>query len=461
MRERVIGRVAAQDVRHPKSGDVIIAVGEMIDEVVWDQIDKAKVTEVNVRSPLTCALESGICQQCYGRDLGRGKLVAIGAAVGVIAAQSIGEPGTQLTLRTFHTGGVAAGGDITQGLPRVEELLEARKKPKAEALMADIAGRVHIERLDGGIRRITITNSTLQKDVYPVPGNWSLKVDDGQEVKDKAVIAIRGDQEMKIEHGGRVVRDGMSVTIVYDKKEEVEYEVPPAARVLVSEGAEIKAGDPMTEGTKNPHMLMKVLGRESAQMYLLTEVQKVYRHQGVNISDKHFEIVVRKMTNRVQITGPGDSHYLPGDLVNRLELARVNERLVEAGKKQATGTPILLGISKAALATESFLSASSFQHTIKVLAQAAIEGKRDDLLGLKENVILGKLIPAGTGFKNENADNYEGVVLASTEAPEKSAATVMAEKALLGMGEGDRLVEEQIPSLEELIASAQKPHDEA
>jgi DNA-directed RNA polymerase subunit beta' len=460
IKDRIIGRFAASDIVHPKSGDVLVERNGLIDEAAWEAIDKAKVADVHVRSPLTCDLETGICQQCYGRDLGRGKLVAIGAAVGIIAAQSIGEPGTQLTLRTFHTGGVAAGGDITQGLPRVEELLEARKKPKAEALMADIAGKVHVERLDGGIRRIQITNSVLQKDVYNVPGNWSLKVDDGQEIKDKAVIANRGDQELKVEHGGRVVKDGMSITIVYDKKDEVEYEIPPAARMLISEGAEVKAGDPLTEGTKNPHMLMKVLGREAAQTYLLTEVQKVYRSQGVNISDKHFEIVIRKMTNRVQITGPGDSHYLPGDLVNRLELKRINEKLIGDGKKQATGAPVLLGISKAALATESFLSASSFQHTIKVLAQAAIEGRRDDLVGLKENVILGKLIPAGTGFRVEGMTEYEGVTLASAEAPEKSASLIQAEKALLGVGEGERLPDEQIPSLEDLIASAQRP-DEA
>jgi DNA-directed RNA polymerase subunit beta' len=451
--------MAGADVVHPKTGEVLIARNEMIDESNFDRIDKAKLTELYVRSPLTCDLESGICQCCYGRDLGRGKLVSIGAAVGIIAAQSIGEPGTQLTLRTFHTGGVAAGSDITQGLPRVEELLEARKKPKAEALMADIAGRVHIEKIDGGVRRVQITNSTVQRDVYNIPGNWSLKVDDGQEIKDKAVLAVRGEQEMRAEHGGRVIRDGMTITVAYDKKEEVEYDIPPAARLLVAEGADVRAGDPLTEGTKNPHMLMKVLGREAAQVYLLSEVQKVYRSQGVNISDKHFEIVVRKMTNRVQITAPGDSHYLPGDMVNRLELSRVNEKLSAESRKQATGVPVLLGISKAALATESFLSASSFQHTIKVLAQAAIEGRRDDLVGLKENVILGKLIPAGTGFRAGTSDNYEGVVLATAEAPEKSAQTIQAEKMLLGMAEGERLAEEQIPSLEDLIAGAEKSED--
>jgi len=453
MRDRVLGRMAAADLLHPQTGQLLCSRNQMIDETVVAAIEAAKITEVYVRSPLTCELEQGICQLCYGRDLGRGRLVAVGAAVGIIASQSIGEPGTQLTLRTFHTGGVAAGSDITQGLPRVEELLEARKKPKAEALMADISGRVHIDRLEGGLRRVVITNRQLQRDVYNVPGNWSLKVEDGDEIRDKAVIATRGDQEMRVEHGGRVVRDGMTITVVYEKKDEVEYDVPPAARLLVTEGQEVNAGDPITEGTKNPHMLLKVLGREACQMYLLSEVQKVYRSQGVNINDKHFEIIIRKMTNRVQVTTTGDSDYLPGDLINRLELARVNEKLIAEGKRPAVGVPILLGISKAALATESFLSASSFQHTIKVLAGAAIEGRRDDLLGLKENVILGKLIPAGTGFNPSIAQDYEGVPLLPAQAPQKSSLTQRAEMALLGLGESESLPPENIPSLEDFLPS--------
>ncbi len=325
--------------------------------------------------------------------------------------------------------------------------------------MADIDGRMHIERLDGGIRRIEITNTVLQKDVYNVPGNWSLKVDDGQEVKDKAVIATRGEQELKVEHGGRVVRDGTTLTIVYDKRDEMEYEVPPAARILVAEGQEVTAGDPITEGTKNPHMLLKVLGRDAAQMYLLSEVQKVYRSQGVNINDKHFEIVIRKMTNRVQITTAGDSTYLPGDLVNRLELTKMNEGLSADSKRNANGAPILLGISKAALATESFLSASSFQHTIKVLAGAAIEGKRDNLVGLKENVILGKLIPAGTGFRPGIAENYEGVVLPSNEVFHKPEFTQRAEAALLGIGADETLPVESLPSLEDFINQMPKTEE--
>ncbi|MDW8396423.1 MAG: DNA-directed RNA polymerase subunit beta' [Anaerolineae bacterium] len=452
MRERTVGRVAAADVLHPKTGEVIVRRNEMIDEHKMDLIEQAKIEEVYVRSPLTCELEHGICQLCYGRDLGRGRMVAVGAAVGIIAAQSIGEPGTQLTLRTFHTGGVAAGGDITQGLPRVEELLEARKKPKAEALMADISGRAHIERLEGGIRRVRIVNAQVQRDTYHIPGNWSIKVEDGDEVKDKALLATRGDQEIRAEHGGRVTREGQTIIIAYEKKDEVEYEVPPAARLLIADGQEVKAGDPITEGTKNPHLLLKVLGREACQMYLLSEVQKVYRSQGVNINDKHFEIVIRKMTQRVQVTSPGDSDYLPGALVNRLELARVNEKLVSEGKKPAIAIPVLLGISKAALETESFLSAASFQHTLRVLAAAAIEGRQDNLRGLKENVIIGKLIPAGTGFRGEGVTEYEGVaLLTAAEEAKRPSLVEQAERALLGGMEGETLPKDSISALEELL----------
>ncbi|MCL4505301.1 MAG: DNA-directed RNA polymerase subunit beta' [Chloroflexi bacterium] len=454
MRERFLGRAPAADILHPATGEVICPRNEIIDEAMADRIVAANMQEVLIRSPLTCELKIGLCQKCYGRDLGRGKLIAVGAAVGIIAAQSIGEPGTQLTLRTFHTGGVASATDITQGLPRVEELLEARKKPKAEAIMADISGKVQVERLDGGIRRIKIIDSQLQKDEYNIPGNWSIRVEDGQEIKDKEVIATRGEQELRVEHGGRVIRDGLTVTLAYDKHEEVEYQVPPAARLLVGEGQQVNAGDPITEGTKNPHMLLKVLGRDAAQQYMLTEVQKVYRSQGVNINDKHFEIMIRKMTSRVQITSPGDSGYLPGDLVHRIELAETNEHLSAEGKRPATGTPILLGISKAALATDSFLSASSFQQTIKVLAAAAIEGKRDDLLGLKENVILGKLIPAGTATHTLLSDNYEGVLLPSAEPKQKSSLTQHAEMALLGISPDG---EEILPPLDNIIGIEPPP----
>ncbi|MBX7212993.1 MAG: DNA-directed RNA polymerase subunit beta' [Thermoflexales bacterium] len=450
MRERLLGRFAQADVIDPGSGDVLCARGEMIDEGRLELIDKAKISEVYVRTPLECELKNGVCQTCYGRDLARGKPIAIGAAVGIIAAQSIGEPGTQLTLRTFHSGGVASASDITQGLPRVEELVEARKKPKAEALMADISGKVHIERLDGGMRHVEIVDTQLQRDRYDVPSKWQIVVANESEIKDKEVIARLGDQEMKAEHGGRVVRDGFTVTVAYDKREVAEYELPPAARLLVQEGAMVSAGDPLTDGTKNPHMLLKVLGREAAQMYLLSEVQKVYRQQGVNINDKHFEVIIRKMLLRAQITNPGDSDYLPGDLAHRLDLRDVNERLVADGKRPAVGSPVLLGISKASLATDSFLSASSFQQTIKVLAGAAIEGKRDDLLGLKENVILGKLIPAGTSFRGEGIVEYEGVQIGMPEPRPKATFTQQAETALLGISQNETLPGEMLPTFDDL-----------
>jgi DNA-directed RNA polymerase subunit beta' len=353
----------------------------------------------------------GMCQMCYGRDLGRGHLVDLGSAVGVVAAQSIGEPGTQLTLRTFHTGGVAAGGDITHGLPRVEELFEARKKPRGEAVMSDIDGTVHITRTDSGVRLLKVTSTQMVKDEYDVPGNWALKVEAGQEVAEGQVIASRGDQEMIARHGGKVqMRKNKPLAVVYEVVDEREYEAPVGVRLLVEDGQEITAGLQLSEGALNPHRILRILGREAAQLYLMSEVQRVYRSQGVNINDKHFEVIIRKMMNRVQIVSSGDTDLLPGELVDRLVLQDINDALVAQGKRGATAVPVLLGVTKAALSTDSFLSASSFQHTIKVLAGAAIEGKQDDLRGLKENVIIGKLIPAGTGFKGPQAEAEAAVV---------------------------------------------------
>ena len=339
----------------------------------------------------------------------------MGSAVGIVAAQSIGEPGTQLTLRTFHTGGVAAGGDITHGLPRVEELFEARKKPRGEAVMTDIDGMVHITRTDGGVRLLKVASTQMVKDDYDVPGNWALKVEAGQEVAEGQVIASRGDQEMIAKHGGKVqMRKNKPLAVVYEVVDEREYEVPVGVRLLVEDGQEIAAGQQLSEGALNPHRILRILGREAAQLYLMSEVQHVYRSQGVNINDKHFEVIIRKMMNRVQIVSSGDTELLPGELVDRLVLQDINEALVAQGKRGATAVPVLLGVTKSALSTDSFLSASSFQHTIKVLAGAAIEGKQDDLRGLKENVIIGKLIPAGTGFKGPRSAPEEE---ATDEAP--------------------------------------------
>lgn len=437
MAERLVGRIAAAPVVHPQTGEVIVARNEEIDEEAVKAIDAAGIDEVYVRSPMTCALQRGICALCYGRDLGRGTLVHIGTAVGIIAAQSIGEPGTQLTLRTFHTGGVAAGGDITTGLPRVEELFEARKHPKGEAEISDIDGIVHIVREDNR-RKVQVTKTETHTDEYPIPEGWTILVQDGDSINAGDPIATNvpegklnlvreseeaTEEQMTARHRGTVHREGRLVRVTYEHREEREYEVPATVRLLVSEGQYIKAGTQLVEGSRNPHRILQVRGREAAQMYILSEVQKVYRSQGVNINDKHFEVIIRKMLGKMQVVDPGDTDLLPGDLVDRLALQEINRRAIAEGKQPARARAVLLGVTKAALATDSFLSAASFQHTIRVLAKAAVEGQKDMLYGLKENVIIGKLIPAGTGYRGDSPDSdgpipsYEGVPLRPAVLP--------------------------------------------
>jgi DNA-directed RNA polymerase subunit beta' len=423
MYERVIGRIAAAPVVHPETGEVIVERDGEVDESIAAVIEEAKVEAVLLRSPMTCQLRQGICALCYGRDLGRGKMVVIGSAVGIVAAQSIGEPGTQLTLRTFHTGGVAHGGDITVGLPRVEELFEARKKPKGEAAMAEIGGVVHIVR-SGDLRIILIVDSEIERFEHEIKRGWKILVEDEDEVKVGDPIASWHDEKyIEAEKDGRVVRDDRHVTIVHERREEWEYEVPSTGRLLVEEGQRVTPGTQLIEGVLNPHDILRILGREATEQYMLSEVQNVYRSQGVNICDKHFEVIFSKMMNKVQITESGDTELLPGELIDRLVLADINAEVVAAGGQLAQGWPVLLGITKAALSTESFLSAASFQHTIRVLSRAAIEGKEDPLLGLKENVIIGKLVPAGTGYRGDNPysdgpiERFEGIDLRGAQMP--------------------------------------------
>ncbi len=404
---RLFGRLAAERVVDPNTGEVLVERDEVLDHEVVRRITASGVDEIKVRSPLTCELNHGICGKCYGMDLGRGKMVDVGAAVGIVAAQSIGEPGTQLTLRTFHTGGVAAVGDITTGLPRVEELFEARKTPKGEAVVSEIAGTAHVEQSDrySDLRVVRVLHSEMVSDEYDLPPDWTIEVKDQDEVKEGDVLAKLGDEattlaqnagRIRIEKGKGDTQD--KVIVSYENRQEAEYEIPSNARLLVSDGDNVTPGQPLTEGSLNPHRILRIQGRAACQVYLLNEVQEVYRSQGQNINDKHFEVIIRKMMSKVQVTRPGDAFFLPGDLVDLLELKRENERLLAEGKRPAKFIEILLGITKASLSTESFLSASSFQHTIKVLAGAAIAASEDPLYGLKENVIIGKLIPAGTGF---------------------------------------------------------------
>jgi len=402
-KERLIGRVPVEPIVDPDTGEVIVDKDEMITPDNFLLVEKLQLAEITVRSPMHCGLNQGICSDAYGSDLGRGGLVTQGTAVGIIAAQSIGEPGTQLTLRTFHTGGVAGTTDITQGLPRVQELFEARN-PKGEAIISDLEGRVKLINNDDGSRIVKVISSETRTDEYHVPEGWIATVADGDKVAVKTRLATQDDHEIVADHAGRVQVEGDKIYIHWDAVEEEEYEIESAARLRVSDGDMVVVGEQLTEGALNPNRILRVLGREAAQMYLLEEVQKVYRSQGVPISDKHIEVVVRQMTNKVRLVTSGDSKFLPGELMDLQKFQIMNDELIAEGKRPASGRSILLGITKAALNTDSFLSASSFQHTINVLAQAAIEGKRDNLFGLKENVILGKLIPAGTGYFHYHKD---------------------------------------------------------
>ncbi len=409
LRDRIRGRVLAERVIHPATGEVIADRNEYITKEIARRIVAANVQAVKVRSALTCELTHGVCANCYGEDLGRGTMVELGAAVGIVAAQSIGEPGTQLTLRTFHTGGVAAGGDITTGLPRVEELFEARRMPKGEAIITEISGTAHIVQSEKHLdqRSVQVDFSEMVPEPYEILEGWTIMVEEGDEIGAGDVIAQLDEATINATHGGKVRIEGNTVIVSYENKLSETYEIPTTSRLIVTDGQKVEAGEQLTEGSLNPHTILKIKGREETEQYLLREIQQVYRTQGQNINDKHFEVIIRKMLNKVQITRPGNTDFLPQDLVDRLEILKLNEDLLAKGMKPARYNEVLLGISKASLSTESFLSAASFQHTIKVLAGAAIASKEDPLYGLKENVIIGKLIPAGTGFKPGRFNNDE------------------------------------------------------
>jgi len=363
LKERIEGRYAREDIVDPKTGEILVRENEMITDEIAEKIIKAGITEVKIRSVLTCRTRHGVCAKCYGKNLATGKPVEVGEAVGIIAAQSIGEPGTQLTMRTFHTGGIA-GHDITQGLPRVEELFEARR-PKGQAVITEIGGTVRI---------------------------------------------IENKKKREVE-------------ITSDTGETRVYQIPYGARLTVENGSRVEPGDELCEGPINPHDILRIKGVRGVQAYLLQEVLKVYRMQGVDINDKHIEIIIRQMLRKVKIEDPGDTDLLPGELIDIFELEEINEKAKQEGKKPAEARRVLLGITKASLATDSFLSAASFQETTRVLTEASIKGKVDPLIGLKENVIIGKLIPAGTGMKR-----YRNIKIIC-EGQEENASTTENNKA--------------------------------
>jgi DNA-directed RNA polymerase subunit beta' len=401
LHDRVFSRVLAGHVVDKDTGEILFEKGTLVTREIARKIQRAQVDSVRVYSPLTCELEYGLCAKCYGLDLGRGEPVQLGATVGIVAAQSIGEPGTQLTLRTFHTGGVAAASDITTGLPRVEELFEARKAPKGEAVLTEIAGKVSVEKSDrySDMRVIRVTHSEMVSDNYELEKYWRRRVNDEDKVEKGDVIAsLDADNKLLAKNDGRVRIEGRTIIISYEVKDEKFYEIPSNARLAVDEGEMVEPAQRLTEGSLNTHDILRISGRDACQRYMLSEVQKVYRSQGQNIHDKHFEIVIAKMMSRVNVTDSGDSETLPRELTNRVAVIQENEELLQDGKRPLRYTDVLLGITKAALNTDSFLSAASFQHTIKILTQAAVNRDEDPLFGLKENVIIGKLIPAGTGF---------------------------------------------------------------
>ena len=342
LEDRLRSRTAAEDIIDPATGEVLVRMNEPIDYRMAHEIVSRGIKKAMVRSVLTCRTENGVCARCYGENMAHGGKVDVGEAVGIIAAQAIGEPGTQLTMRTFHTGGIAGADDITQGLPRVEELFEARK-PKRDAILAEIAGTVSM-----------------------------------QETKKRRELVITSDE---------------------DPKDTKSYQITYGSRLKVAEGDHVEAGDELTEGSINPHDLLRILGVKAVQEYLLKEVLSVYRLQGVGVSDKHIEIIIRQMLRKVRVEESGDTDLLAGSLVDIFRFEEANRKAIMEGGTPAVAKRILLGITKASLATESFLSAASFQETTRVLTEAAIRGKVDPLIGLKENVILGKLIPAGTGMK--------------------------------------------------------------
>jgi DNA-directed RNA polymerase subunit beta' len=401
LRARIVGRYAAIDIVDEATGEVLCRRNEEITEAVADEIDRRGIRRVFVRTPMSCEAERGLCQLCYGRDLARGELVKLRTAVGIIAAQSIGEPGTQLTMRTFHTGGVASQTDITSGLPRVEELFEARA-PKGEAIISEIDGVVDVV-VENDRRIVRVTNVDTLVEEYDIPAKAELLVQDGERIVAGATLAQapapkNADlpaQPIISRIGGTVRVVGKNkVQVVYEDREEREYPIPAAARLLVEDGQMVYAGDQLTEGAKNPQHILHIQGRDAVRKYMVEEVQKVYKSQGVNINDKHIEVITRQMLRRVKVDHPGDTGLLPGDLVDRRKFDEINNQIIAEGGEPATATPVLLGVTKASLNTDSWLAAASFQETTRVLTNAAIEGAVDRLQGLKENVIIGKLIPA-------------------------------------------------------------------
>jgi len=402
--DRVWGRAVAEDVKD-KDGNVIVKKGEMVSRELAEDIKKSGITSIRIRSVLSCRSRRGVCKLCYGYDLGHNRPVELGTAVGIIAAQSIGEPGTQLTMRTFHTGGVASAEDITQGLPRVEEIFEARRIHKG-AVISEVRGKVAAIRKERDVKTIVIKVDEGQEEKYALADyeDKSVKVRDGEHVSKGDVLISEGDDVINAVIDGTVKITKKFLKVTSAAGDAVEYQAPSSFAISVKEGDLVSQGDVLTEGNVDIHNLYALKGQEAAQRYVIREIQSIYSSQGQKLNDKHLEIISRQMFSRVYIKEVGSSEFLPGEVVDRTRFDATNAELKKQKKEEAVGDILLLGVTKASLSTESFLSAASFQETARVLIDAAISGKVDNLIGLKENVIIGRLIPAGTGFKGKRKE---------------------------------------------------------
>ncbi len=418
---RLFGRVAAEDIKD-KDGNILVKRNEGIDEHNSKVIGAAEsgIDSVRCRSVLKCKLVRGVCRLCYGYDLGFNKMVELGAAVGIVAAQAIGEPGTQLTMRTFHTGGVA-GVDITQGLPRVEELFEARE-PKGQATVSDIDGTAYISKPNNKEYLVRIQSEGAEKDEYPLNGAQTQLKDGDRVVENEPLFVNDAGKAVKAKAAGIVHMQGNTVTVIRESEEHVrEYLIPASFSLQIKDHDLVTKGQQLTEGNLNLGQVLVLRGTQDAQNYIVKEVQDIYVSQGQNIHDKHVEVIVRQMFSKMRIMDAGDSEFLVGDLIDKARLNDTNDKLVADGRRAAQSEQLLMGITKVSLNTESFLAAASFQETTRVLIEAALAAKTDTLRGLKENVIIGKLIPAGTGFNPQAASELIDADLAAPGQEEVEA----------------------------------------
>lgn len=416
--DRLRGRVSLEKIVDPKTKKVILNKGEVVDSEKVELLRKIDLDQVRMRSVISCKTKRGICQKCYGWDLSYNRLVEFGTAVGIIAAQSIGEPGTQLTMRTFHTGGVA-GLDITQGLPRVEEVFEARP-PKHKAFISEVDGQVKIEdakKEKSKTDRFTdlkVVYEEIGEDIYPIkekPGKETkqkINVKEGQKIKKGELVFINKDGEKVLaKHDGVVKLEKEKIIVTVKEKKAKNYHIPPEFHLLVNDGDLVVKGDALTNGSLDLRQIYRLKGKEETQRYIIDEIQTIYSSQGQKLDNRHIELIVKQMFSRVLVKDAGDTELLAGQRIERDELKAANEKIIKAKGKSAEFEELLLGISKVSLSTSSFLSAASFQETSRVLINAAVEGRIDNLRGLKENVIIGRLIPAGTGYNKNEKDEEE------------------------------------------------------